>query len=996
LYKRKKNLANLTQKPEGQTVKESAALGLLENIQASFGLFDVISENDNVIDLRLIWANQTYLDIVNLPLEKAAGMLFSQIAPLDSNWIQFYGDIGLRKKEAQLIESYSHFANQYILVQAYSPSPGQVATVIHILNKFVQTELENMLNGIDAMIYATEIETGKVLFVNTNMKKAFNLNRDVKGEYCYKLFRKGADAMCPFCRCSQLEKEPDKFIVWEEYFPENDQYVRHTDSFIDWPDGGKVHLQHAVDITETVKAKKQAEQDSKNLQTLLDMLPVAVRILKYSDSSLIYSNKAALDMFKCKTIDDISGKTGYSFMPEMQPGGIKSEDMMRQMAESESIVQDFQCIKLTGEYFMARLTSKTINYRGERSSLAIMENITEQMEYHKMLEHTAFKEQEANQLKSRFLATMSHEIRTPMNAILGITEIQLQNEAHPPETEEAFLRIYNSSNLLLDLINEILDLSKIEADKLEIVPVQYDVPSLINDTVQLNYLLHESRRIDFKINVDPQTPLNLFGDVLRIKQILNNLLSNAVKYTDKGEVILSVSVESEKEDVVVIIFSVKDTGQGMTEEQLGRLFTEYTRFNLEANQTIIGAGLGLKITKSLAELMNGKISVESKKDKGSTFTVYLPQKRIGNAVCGSDFADKLRQFSFTDISKTKKTSFIREYMPYGSVLVVDDVESNLYVAKGLMQPYGLKIETAASGFEAIEKIKIGNVYDILFMDHMMPGMDGIEAVRIIRELSYTHPIVALTANAVKGQAEIFLKNGFDFYLSKPIDSRELNALLNKLIRDKQPARIIEETRHKKNKTPIVSEITPVNEELIKIFLRDAAKTIAILEILYPKLGAGTLEDEEMQSFTVCVHGIKTALANIGETELSKDALALEQASRKRDTGIMSKETEPFLSALKNLAAKLKSSGDGLEETDSIDTSINVSMEDYEYLQDKMHAIKNACESYNKSAVKKTLSELKQKQWPRQVKNNLENIAEYLLHSEFEKIMTIVDNINNFP
>ncbi|MCL2444155.1 MAG: ATP-binding protein, partial [Treponema sp.] len=255
------------------------------------------------------------------------------------------------------------------------------------------------------------------------------------------------------------------------------------------------------------------------------------------------------------------------------------------------------------------------------------------------------------QQKSNFLATMSHEIRTPLNAILGMTEIQMQNTSHPPSTSEAFIKINNSGNLLLNIINDILDLSKIEAGKLELVPVKYDVSSLINDIIQLNYIRYESKPIEFKLEIDENIPSSLVGDELRIKQILNNLLSNAFKYTDNGSVTLAVNAECIGHGggavIVTLVFQITDTGQGMTPEQISKLFDEYTRFNMEANRTTEGAGLGMTITRNLVDLMYGKINVKSAVGEGTTVTIRLPQKTDGigiRGILGKEMAENLRQF----------------------------------------------------------------------------------------------------------------------------------------------------------------------------------------------------------------------------------------------------------------------------------------------------------------------------------------------------------------
>jgi len=412
---------------------------------------------------------------------------------------------------------------------------------------------------------------------------------------------------------------------------------------------------------------------------------------------------------------------------------------------------------------------------------AIMRNV-----YSTRLQQSLDKVVALSKSKDDFLSKISHEIRTPMNAILGIAEIQLQNET-VPQKKEALGIIHNSGKSLLNIVNDLLDLSKIEAKKMEIVPVKYEVASLINDTVQLYAARIEKKLIKFNLKVDENIPAELLGDELRIKQILNNILSNAFKYTDAGEISMSITTEKikDQESDIMMIFRISDTGQGMTEEQKSRIFDEYYRFNLVNNRTVGGTGLGMTIVQNLVTIMGGKISIESEINKGSAFTISLPQKVVSTKVLGKELAENLQDFQTGNFMQIRKQNIIRKSMAYASVLVVDDLESNLYVAKSFLEPYDLSIETAISGFEAIDKVKNGKSYDIIFMDHMMPKMDGIEAVKIIRSMGYEDPIIALTANAIVGQAEIFLGSGFDAFISKPIDAKQLDAELNKFIYDKQ-------------------------------------------------------------------------------------------------------------------------------------------------------------------------------------------------------------------
>ncbi|MDR2572406.1 MAG: response regulator [Oscillospiraceae bacterium] len=403
----------------------------------------------------------------------------------------------------------------------------------------------------------------------------------------------------------------------------------------------------------------------------------------------------------------------------------------------------------------------------------------------------------ANQAKSTFLANMSHEIRSPMNAIIGVADIIMERENLPVDIEDELDRIYVSCNMLLGIINDILDFSKIEAGKLDIIPAKYQVAGMLNDIIRLNLMQMSDKQVEFEVGIDENTPANLIGDSLRIKQILSNLLSNAFKYTESGRVKLTIKFEHGKSaDDTVLVLIVRDTGCGMTKGQLASVFDEYLRFAHKTGITVGGTGLGLAITRSLINLMDGKIDVDSRPGIGSIFTVKLPQKIVDDAILGSEVVNNLQKFRLDYITRRRIRQNEREYMPYGRVLIVDDMEPNLYVAVGLLKPYGLKIETVMSGKEAIDRVKSGNVYDIIFMDHMMPEMDGIEATKHLRLIGYNHPIVALTANAVVGQSEIFLQNGFDEFISKPIDLRHLNHILIKYIRSRHSPEVVAAARKK--------------------------------------------------------------------------------------------------------------------------------------------------------------------------------------------------------
>jgi signal transduction histidine kinase/DNA-binding response OmpR family regulator len=439
----------------------------------------------------------------------------------------------------------------------------------------------------------------------------------------------------------------------------------------------------------------------------------------------------------------------------------------------------------------------------EKSNLNLEATVQERTQE---LERQTRAAESASRAKSVFLARMSHEIRTPLNAILGLSEVELQKNL-PGETQTNLEKVYHSGAHLLEIVNDILDISKIESGNFEILPAEYETSAVVNDVIQINIVRIGLKQIVFHLELDETIPQKLYGDELRVKQILNNFLSNAFKYTEEGEVRMVVSWEQQG-DKAWLTFTVADTGRGIKKKDLEKLFSEYTQFETAANRRIEGTGLGLSIARGLAERMGGSIGVESEYGKGSVFRVSLPQGIVDKKPISRELAEKLRNFRFIeDRNRSRGNSLIRSWMPYGKVLVVDDLQTNLDVMKGLLMPYGLQVDTVLSGQEAVERVMAEEVrYDLVFMDHMMPEMDGIDAVRIIRnEIGSPYArqvtIVALTANAVEGNREMFLESGFNDFISKPIDIKQLDMVLNRWIRDKQNEAALQEAEHQSIRLP---------------------------------------------------------------------------------------------------------------------------------------------------------------------------------------------------
>jgi PAS domain S-box-containing protein len=432
-----------------------------------------------------------------------------------------------------------------------------------------------------------------------------------------------------------------------------------------------------------------------------------------------------------------------------------------------------------GEKIPIAKTIAKIHYNGR---LALLESFTD-ITYIKRAEEA----KSASEAKSRFIANMSHEMRTPMNVIVGITDLMLEDNA-APEIKNNLRKVNTAANTLLGLINDVLDISKIEAGKLELMPVQYDVPSLLNDIININMIRIGDKPIAFRLDIDDKLPCTLYGDDLRVRQIANNLLSNAFKYTRSGTVTLGMSCKrGDGEDVWMTVY-VNDTGIGIREEDQKRLFSDYNQVDTRTNRQVEGTGLGLSITKKLVELMDGDISVKSEYGVGTTFSLHVRQGFVNDKIIGPETAVNLRSFNYMDNRKQTYEKFTRSNLSNAHVLVVDDIDINLEVVSAMLSKYKMRVDCVLSGQDAIERVKLGEpAYNAIFMDHMMPGMDGMEATAKIRAIGTEYakkvPIIALTANAIAGNEQMFLENGFQAFIPKPINAVNLDTVINKWIHD---------------------------------------------------------------------------------------------------------------------------------------------------------------------------------------------------------------------
>jgi len=747
----------------------------------------------------------------------------------------------------------------------------------------------------------------------------------------------------------------------------------------------------------------------------------------------------------------------------------------------------------------------------------------------------------ANRTKSNFLASMSHEIRTPMNAITGMAELLLRGKLS--DEARGYARdIKQAGNNLISIINDILDFSKIEAGKMEIIPIKYLLSSLLNDTANIIRMRLVEKPIRFFTNIDGNIPNSLIGDEVRLRQIILNLLSNAVKYSDKGHIGLSVMEQKREAGQVWLRIIVTDTGKGIKSEDQAKLFGDFVQVDTKKNRSIEGTGLGLAITRRLCHIMDGNITVESEYDKGSVFTVVIPQgvdspkpfavvedaanKKVlvyesrvvyAKSVCWSldnmkvpytmvtkqdDFAAVLYQaewfYVFSGYGLYEKIKplmdqpdaafsgghkpplalmvewgteacipgvrFVslpiqslsiantlngkpdrRDYfesslssgaiqfvIPGARLLVVDDIATNLKVIEGLLAPYRAAVDTCLSGLQAIELVK-RNEYDIVFMDHMMPDMDGIEATTVIRGLEgerfRTMPIIALTANAVVGMREIFIKNGFNDFLAKPIDVSKLNETLDRWIpKEKKDAREStasngagEKRQHgespkngwsnntggpalavpagdgkrKKNQPFTIPGVDvqrgitftggtqSAYKEVLALFCKDVEERMPLLR---KTPGVDTLP-----ALVIHIHSLKSASASIGAQNIAAQAAGLEAIGRAGDVGFIRESLPDFADQLAELIKKIYTALEADENSDSM-TNNNTAGQSAETAVDStalvsmLYELKSALEARKSADIDRILGTLNQKSPDTKIRKTLQKISDDVLMTEFDSAL----------
>lgn len=468
-------------------------------------------------------------------------------------------------------------------------------------------------------------------------------------------------------------------------------------------------------------------------------------IVSDDEMNFLYANRAACEL-----------------LPEMRcEEGMVSDSEVQALYEQSGTIVD-----LKDKNYEIRNTEIRDNVQVRGYMISIVD-VTDVMSQAKLMRELKDKAEHAVAVKSAFLANMSHEIRTPMNAILGMAEMALRGNLGEEE-KDYIEQIQIASEALLTIINDILDFSKMESGKLQIVENEYELLNMIKEVGNLVQGKVKDKGLALVIRVNPDIPRTLYGDEIRIKQVLINLVNNAVKFTDEGTITINVDCVTEQ-DTILLKVSIKDTGVGIKEEDLERIFNSFEQSDTFRNRKKEGSGLGLTISRQLLQLMGGQIYVESVYHEGSCFSFEVPQRVIDAAPCGA-YDEPVRK-------RVKKQEYSKFKAPNAKVLIVDDNLVNLRVAAGLMKPFGMQVDVVKSGMEALAKVQ-EKEYHLIFMDHMMPEMDGVETTRRIRALEGSYyqevPIIALTANAISGVKDMFVEEGMNDFIAKPINMKELS------------------------------------------------------------------------------------------------------------------------------------------------------------------------------------------------------------------------------
>ncbi len=598
----------------------------------------------------------------------------------------------------------------------------------------------------------------------------------------------------------------------------------------------------------------------------------------------------------------------------------------------------------------------------------------------------------ATETKSNFLANMSHEIRTPINVIVGMDEMILR-ETNNQAVAEYAMDIKNASSTLLSLINDILDITKIESGKMDIVLGEYDFISFMQDIVNGTKVRIKEKELELKIDVSPEVPRTMIGDDIRIKQVLNNILTNAIKYTHEGSVKLKVDCRRHHSGQAELTFYVTDTGIGIKEEDISRLFEAFERLEVSRNRNIEGAGLGMAITQNLLKMMNSNLNIKSKYGEGSTFSFTILQDIVNPEPIG-DFEQEMRHMLANYEYSASFTA------PNASILVVDDNALNRKVFISLLKECKARICEASSGKECLQLVQ-NQHFDIIFLDHMMPSMDGVETFIAMKSLENNKcrltPVIALTANAIAGAKEKYLSYGFKGFLAKPI----IPAQLEKVIRETLPEALliysdVDELKEKKYEEPASVSLPSIegidwdyamlhfpNEELVFMSATDFYESISYELIELASLANSIDEGDCLDQYRIKVHSLKSMANTIGAASLGGLAYTLEKAAR-----------DGKVETVKALSPILVEEGEALKTRMSVlfDNIEKPKLENMDDLYAMLEMVKMSVLSKNSDGADNSMKEILKYSYGQELQEKIDELSQSILKFEYDKAIKMIDEL----